>query len=344
MKCSINDELLGDLPLSAQSGAMGASVQFDFAEQRERVLFLARYGAHLHGTATDESDLDLVGVFLEPLSSIITRSDTRQYGASTGDKSARNTSDDVDLNLFELRTAVEKLLNNEPRWVELLYANPENVILTTELFEQLRDNSEHLHSDNVRPFVSYARSQANKYQKRDERLDYVRRFLAVLAKYDDDEPLSTFVDELPMGHKSIERTRTDEGAKRLKAFNREFDWNAPVHLIREALQSIKSDYGKRVRSIEQVDRKSLSHAYRLAYETEQYRRTGRLSFPLEQADYLRDIKSGAIDFDQARQDVQQVIDRARDADSVLPDQPDHNWAYDWLVRSYARYANDLPDT
>ncbi|WP_181273561.1 nucleotidyltransferase domain-containing protein [Brevibacterium oceani] len=93
----------------------------------ETVLFLAEYGSRAYGTATDASDHDLMGIYLE--------SDDQIYGLAEAktkqtDLGRRSTSADTDVTLHPLRKYVSLAAKGNPTVLSLLWS-PEHLVETT---------------------------------------------------------------------------------------------------------------------------------------------------------------------------------------------------------------------
>lgn len=86
------------------------------------VLLLAEYGSRAYGTATDRSDHDLMGIYIE--------SDAQVYGLAEAktrqtDLGRRSTSADTDVTLHPLRKYVSLAAGGNPTVLSLLWSPPE---------------------------------------------------------------------------------------------------------------------------------------------------------------------------------------------------------------------------
>ena len=102
----------------------------------ENILLLAEYGSRAYGTATDASDHDLIGVYLE--------TDAQVYGLSEAktrqtDLGRRSTSVDTDVTLHPLRKYVSLAAGGNPTVLSLLWSPAELVEQTSPAVRLLID-------------------------------------------------------------------------------------------------------------------------------------------------------------------------------------------------------------
>lgn len=85
------------------------------------VIFRCRFGSHLYGTNTPESDYDEKGIFIETLENIILRRDSRSLHFNTGNDRSRNTKNDCDIELKELRTFLKEAMDGQTYALDMLF-------------------------------------------------------------------------------------------------------------------------------------------------------------------------------------------------------------------------------
>jgi hypothetical protein len=106
-------------------------------------------------------------------------------------------------------------------------------------------------------------------------------------------------DELPnleFTNRSIDQK---SGLRMYEICGRKFQETAKINYVLECLQKIMKGYGKRVRQAEKnefVDWKSVSHAIRAACQVRELLVDGTITFPLKNAETLKDIKMGKHDY------------------------------------------------
>ncbi|HSH50380.1 MAG TPA: nucleotidyltransferase domain-containing protein, partial [Bacteroidales bacterium] len=60
-----------------------------------RLLLLSKSGSHLHGTETEDSDLDYKGVFLPDINFCLMNETPRYINFSTGSDNTKNSNEDI---------------------------------------------------------------------------------------------------------------------------------------------------------------------------------------------------------------------------------------------------------
>ena len=61
-----------------------------------------KFGSHLYGTATEDSDLDYKGVFIPSLRQLLLNRVPKSINESTGNDISKNTKYDIDYDLYSL--------------------------------------------------------------------------------------------------------------------------------------------------------------------------------------------------------------------------------------------------
>lgn len=68
-----------------------------------KTLVEMEFGSHLYGLNTDNSDKDYKGIFIPTAKEILLGTAPKVIDTSTGDKSSKNTKDDIDRHLYSLK-------------------------------------------------------------------------------------------------------------------------------------------------------------------------------------------------------------------------------------------------
>ena len=85
-------------------------------------------GSHLFGTNTEKSDKDYKGVYLPSGYEILLGSYPETISSSTGDSQSKNSSTDVDIELYSLKKLLKMVVNGDTAAIELLYT-PDYLII-----------------------------------------------------------------------------------------------------------------------------------------------------------------------------------------------------------------------
>jgi predicted nucleotidyltransferase len=65
-----------------------------------KIIVKMKFGAHLYGTATPDSDVDYKGIFLPTKEELLLGRVPKSHNYSTGREESRNTKNDIDIELY----------------------------------------------------------------------------------------------------------------------------------------------------------------------------------------------------------------------------------------------------
>jgi predicted nucleotidyltransferase len=118
----------------------------------EKVVYLAASGSYGYGTYTDESDLDLRGVLIEPDDCLFGLRSFEQY-----------ESKETDTVIYGLKKFAKLCLQANPNCLEILGLEEDTVVIESEASKLLRENAHLFLSKGVsKTFGNYALAQMNK--------------------------------------------------------------------------------------------------------------------------------------------------------------------------------------
>jgi hypothetical protein len=116
----------------------------------ERTIYLTVHGSHAYGTSLPTSDLDLRGVAIAP----------REYYHGFSQKFEQAVQNEPDLTIFELRKFLFLASQCNPNVIEILFTDPSEHLVLTELGEKLLANRNLFVTQRARhTFSGYAVSQ-----------------------------------------------------------------------------------------------------------------------------------------------------------------------------------------
>ena len=93
-----------------------------------RIIVKMKFGAHLYGTATSDSDLDYKGIFLPTKEQLLLGCVPKSHNYSTGKDYSRNTKNDVDTELYSLHYFIKLACAGQTVAMDMLHA-PDSMIL-----------------------------------------------------------------------------------------------------------------------------------------------------------------------------------------------------------------------
>ncbi|MFW6377680.1 MAG: DNA polymerase beta superfamily protein [bacterium] len=276
-----------------------------------KLLYLCKFGSHLYGTSTPDSDVDYKGIFLPSKKSMLLGERCNSLHYKSGDDRSKNSKDDIDIDLWSLQYFFHLVGKGETNAIDLIYSpsNKDCVVYNT-IPEIFKEPLNFFDPKNCDAFVGYAIGQMKKYACSGSRLGVIKDVYYYL---EDNINYFTENDKLISCVDKILDSFYDDSYCFSKMINGEeaLVLCGKVHLfsisIQEFYNRVKREfdkYGERVRAAERnegVDWKSCSHAARCLFQMQQLLNEGEVTYPLKSASQLLKIKKGEIDFKEVEQ-------------------------------------------
>lgn len=322
--------------------------------KKKKVIFETIFGSHVYGTNTPNSDLDYKGVFMSPVEDIIMGIKNDSIVTCSKVKKGlgiRNSKDDIDHELKELRKFVYDSLDGQTYAVDMLYTPKKWWKITSPEWEYIVAHRDKFLSKRVNAFIGYCNQQASKYGLKGSRLGTVQRAIEVLSTFEPNSRLrensrleeGEFLKYKIYTHKVGNETRDEE---MMEILGKLYSGNTQTKLVLSSLQKFFDSYGERAvlaMENEGIDFKAISHAYRCCYQLMELATKHHIDFPLEQAPYLTEIKTGKVSWPQKVQDeLPELMEKAVACikSSDLPENPDQKFWEKFLIRTYVKYIKE----
>ena len=298
-----------------------------------RTIFKCLYGSHLYGCSVPTSDKDYKGVFTYSLDELIRRKpDNLQWK-------------DTDLNeeheMYYIQRFANLLASGQTVAYSMLFAPDDMVMETSAAWTFLRMNQDKVVSRMLKPFVGYARSQAQKYSLKGEKLRTLEDTIAFLTPRLDIPP-KEYWDQLILAFQDRQGIRFwsdqsgDTLTRMVEICGKSFGETTDSKLWLEPLNKLRGTYGSRsLEAKEQngMDLKALYHAVRICSEMNEILRDGVITYPRPEAELLMDIRLGRL----TNGDISSIIDRLmEEGDALLltskiREKPDMEFLESWYV-------------
>lgn len=298
------------------------------------IIAKTKFGSHLYGTSTPESDNDFRGVFLPTLRECYLNKIPEVYNDPNGE----------DTQLFSLHKFLNLAGTGQPIAIEMLAAEGDNLLISSPLWDFIRSRRKKFYTKKMDAFFGYSRSMAAKYAVRSERLNTLQSLIKTLnvACWNENNHspvINDMWDSLPLNEFLYKETDSEQ-RNFYVVLNRKYRDNTPIKHFLNAMKDLESEYGARVKkaAANEIDWKAVAHAFRVGYQVKRIAEKGDLSFPLPEAEYLRDMRYGKLHF--SNDDIsdklnQLVIDSEKAlALSDLPDKFDHSIIEEILDKAY----------
>jgi predicted nucleotidyltransferase len=308
----------------------------ELCEQHQaELLYLVKFGSHLYGTDTENSDLDYKGIFLPSIQSLILNQASKSIHYSTAlNCKNKHEAGDIEIELFSLQYWLNHLLKKgETIGLDLLFSctNKECIIYDSKkkpffpmvniikLIDKLLTSAELMKC----AYVKYAIGQAKKYGIKGSRLGVLKRvleYLVYLRNLNKGEVLGKLekhIDSiiLNLGDDSYCFQKEINGVNSLVLCGKVHQGGIQLQEFYDRVRATYETYGHRARLAEQnqgVDWKALSHALRAIYQMEQLFTEGIITFPLLKAEELLKVKQGHFQWQQVEKMISGGLARLED--------------------------------
>lgn len=317
-----------------------------------RTILRTQFGSTLYGTRTPTSDIDYKSIFIPTARDIVLRKKDKvinqQRPKGFGEK---NYAGEEEEEAFSVQKYLDLLAEGQTVALDILFT-PEEFILDglSEEWLEIVANKDKLITRQASSFVGYCRQQASKYGVKGARLAAAReayQFLCHLMETNPKLKLEEFDTEMiEISHEhpeylefiSIDQPNSDP-IMHWSVCGRKLPFNTTVRNAFNIVEKLVNDYGSRTIAAERdggIDWKALSHSVRIANQAIELLSTGKITFPLPNAEYILDIKTGKVPYKVVGEEIENLVERVESGmlTSVLPEKPDKEWIDNFIFKVY----------
>jgi len=253
-------------------------------------------GSHLYGTASETSDRDYVGIFLPSTEYVLGFKTIEEVDFSVVDKNeaGKNTEKALDRKLYEFRKFMKLAMENNPNIIEILFANPENIVYSNNIGKELLDIRHFFPYKGLKEkFLGYAFSQKHKMVIKKDNYFELMDAVGFLKNQNPGK----IILEIALGNCPYFLKKQLDKENNI-SFIKVGDLNLMPHITTKKAAEMISDRLDKVGNREELltkygyDTKFASHLIRLMLEGIELLNTGEIKFPLQYAGTLRDIRNG----------------------------------------------------
>jgi len=311
-----------------------------------------RFGSHLYGTATPQSDLDYKAVYIPAAQDILLQrvQDTLTFSSNKA-PGEKNAPGDVDREAYSLQRFLTLLAEGQTVALDMLFA-PDWAMTSapTPLWRTIQSNAPRLITRRASGFMRYCRHQADKFGLKGARVAVARRFLSLLgeaeAKYGTVAKLAVAAVEIDRAidqsaHAALVDLPLPNGGfiRHLEVCGKKLAFTSSIKSARETVERLVNEYGERALQAELnegIDWKALSHAVRVGREAIELFETGTIRFPLACAAELLAIKNGEQEYRVVSETIDRVLLQAEAAAAAsdLRDAPDQDFIDQLVTDAY----------
>lgn len=308
------------------------------------LLYLSEFGSKLYGTNSPDSDSDYKGVFLPNKTDLLLGIHKKDVHFTTGEQNSKNNKDDIDIQLWSLQYFLELIGKGDTNALDLLfsiYSKHNDKYFESELFQEIFTDCvpmELIDVRNTKSYVSYAYHQAKKYGLKGSRLGKLKDIINyfVEKKYSEtvkmkdiaEDLLQKFYDESLCFKKNI------DDKELLYILGKGYDYHIKVS---EAVKRLRDDYdkyGERAKQAELnegIDWKAVSHAVRCLYQMIELIDIGTVLYPLQQAEYLKEIKYGKRNWKDVEEEIVNLLHIVDQKVVKVPENKDYKKLHERII-------------
>lgn len=263
------------------------------------IIVKMKFGAHLYGTATPDSDMDYKGIFLPTKEEVLLGRVPKSHNYSTGREESRNTKNDIDIELYSFHYFIKLACDGQTVAMDMLHAPGNMILQKSKIWDAIVKNKQKFYTKNLRSFIDYARRQASKYGIKGSRINAALQVLKILKKKDSSKKMREVWNQLPRVEHCYDVASAPNGMRQYQVCGKSFQESATIGYVIPIIEKFYNDYGRRAKLAAEnknIDWKAVSHALRAAYQTKEILTENTINFPLRTADFLIKVKQGKLDY------------------------------------------------
>jgi hypothetical protein len=318
------------------------------------------HGSHLYGLDTPLSDKDYKGVVLPTKEQILFGKGNFSVSDSTGDDKSKNSSDDIDTEMFSLQKFLDLACKGETVAIDMLHAPRSALIETSRLWDELSACRSLFYTKNMNAYLGYVKKQAAKYGVKGSRMGVLEDIMEVVDLFSDESveyhsldgvggwrsapiKLGAILKRLPITeHSKIVTSQHPSTGEQVfyEVLGRKYQSTLKLDIFMAKIKALYSSYGERARQAkdnEGIDWKAISHALRAGYQLYYIYKDGDFTYPLPETQYILEVKQGKRDFTTDVQfELERVVGEVTKlaGESNLPDKVDTAWVNLLIYNTY----------
>lgn len=297
-------------------------------------------GSKLYGLDNESSDTDIKSIFVPPISELIL------------DRAAHNINqkiDDKDTESFSIQSFLRHCITGQDIAIVLLHAKDDKILHDSDTFRYLRENRSKFYTKRINGVLKFAKAQATKYTLRADRMNSVKKAVDKFQELVNRGVVKLWQawDELPEDEnlkKIVLQDSREDNKNGYSVSGKICAANTSPAYCLEFLTELLNKFGDRVKvaaNLNAVDLKSVSHAFRAAYQLLHIYEDGDFEFPLPETKFIKAVKYGQIDFikDNIDDKLNELISYVEGlaAASNYPEKVNQTWVDQIILDQYTDY-------
>lgn len=322
-----------------------------------KLLYQTKYGSHLYGTSTPESDVDYKSIVLPSFASLMINKQLRNQVSTTGG-SGKNTALDIDHETINLQTFAQDFIKGQTYALEIAFSVLSDNHTDKKIYDKrfvvfVQELTSRFLTSNIKALVGYAVNQANLYSRKGSRYDSILKLTNIVEMYDDqlhyaDAPpaLSEALAEFSKLHPKHFYLYDDTTSNGYSILAKKLPFNNDMKQWKITIRKMLEKYGSRSKEAQNgVDWKATMHAVRIANQGLSLLTNKQLVFPHtpELVTHLLSIRRGEIDLDDVSNELASIIDNiyVAQTNTELPELTHElkevfdDWLAKWVMEFYS---------
>jgi predicted nucleotidyltransferase len=293
------------------------------------------FGSHLYGLNTENSDKDYKGIILPSKKEILLGKSHYHVDKSTNSSSFKNTKDDIDRSFYTLSYFIDMACKGDSTPIDMVHGNSDKLIQGSEIWRFIVSNRTKFYTKSMKSYVGYCKKQAAKYGIKGSRLGELERALNVLNQYSNND----IINDVQIEESDVIRWIEYKGNNYLEICGSKFQDNLRISYAKDTLSKIFDRYGQRTKLAKEnknLDWKALSHSVRVGYQTYHILKDNGFEYPLDESNYIMDIKLGKLPFQEVEETLTQLVGDIEQLtlSSTYPNEVNRDFWDDFICQIY----------
>jgi len=309
-----------------------------------KIILKTIFGSHLYGTNTEKSDKDYKVIYMPTKGEILSADSSLKHSRweQTNPGASKNGKDDIDIEYIPLHKFIQLALKGDTLALDLLHVPNHMIEESNWIWNEIQMRREMFYTKRLDAFVGYARQQAAKYGIKGSRLDTCKKVMEVLDVEDRDLRVKDVWDKLP-DIEHTERGVNKNGLREYQVCGRKIQETQTCEYAYDIVRRYYYNYGQRAvdaSNNKNIDWKAVSHAIRAAYEVLSIYNEKTIKFPLKEAEYLKEVKSGTLDYlTEVGEKLESLMDEIEWKSKVvdLPEKTNREYWHLWLCKTIEQF-------
>ncbi len=120
------------------------------------IIVKMKFGSHLYGTNTEDSDVDYKGVFLPSKEEMLLNCIPKCQSFSTNNNLGKNNPNDVDEDIYSLHYFIKLACDGQTVAMDMIHAPEEMIIENSDIWRNIIKCKSKFYTKNLNSFVKYA--------------------------------------------------------------------------------------------------------------------------------------------------------------------------------------------